>query len=120
GVWTQVLERLHREKPSTWSYLKEGRLRQDGEQELVLEFPKDRPFPKKYLETNAQERTVVEECLAGVLGWRPRLKFTLYERVVPSEATPKDTLVEKKVAGATPDKGLAEKAVDLFNGQIQK
>lgn len=119
-VWTQVLERLHREKPSTWSYLKEGRLRQDGEQELVLEFPKDRPFPKKYLETNAQERTVVEECLAGVLGWRPRLKFTLYERVVPSEATPKDTLVEKKVAGATPDKGLAEKAVDLFNGQIQK
>lgn len=120
GVWTQVLERLHREKLSTWSYLKEGRLRQDGEQELVLEFPKDRPFPKKYLETNAQERTVVEECLTGVLGWRPRLKFTLYERVVPGEATPKDTLVEKKVAGATPDKGLAEKAVDLFNGQIQK
>src|SRR3990167_1566739 len=120
GVWTQVLERMHREKLSTWSYLKEGRLRQDGEQELALEFPKDRPFPKKYLETNAQERTVVEECLTSVLGWRPRLKFTLYERVVPGEATPKDTLVEKKVAGATPDKGLAEKAVDLFNGQIQK
>ncbi|MDI6760228.1 MAG: DNA polymerase III subunit gamma/tau [Candidatus Brocadiaceae bacterium] len=120
GVWTQVLERLHREKPSTWSYLKEGRLRQDGEQELVLEFPNDKPFRKKYLETNDQERAVVEECLAGVLGWRPRLKFALYERAAPGEATPKDALVEKKVVGATPDKGLAEKAVDLFNGQIQK
>ncbi|HHT9131011.1 MAG TPA: DNA polymerase III subunit gamma/tau [Candidatus Tripitaka californicus] len=102
-VWTQVLERLHREKLSTWSYLKEGRLRQDGEQELVLEFPRDRPFPKKYLETNAQERTVVEEYLADVLGWRPRLKFTLYERVVPREAIPKDTLASVQDTNASVD-----------------
>jgi len=115
-VWTQVLERLHREKPSTWSYLKEGRLRQDGEQELVLEFPKDRPFPKKYLETNAQERTVVEECLAGVLGWRPRLKFTLYEREVPAEVTTTKDTPEKAVpapGGLTnKEKSLVEKAVN--------
>ncbi|HHT9120498.1 MAG TPA: DNA polymerase III subunit gamma/tau [Candidatus Hypogeohydataceae bacterium YC41] len=115
-AWTQLLEKLHRERQSTWSYLKEGRLREDGEGELTLEFPKDRPFPKKYLETNAQERTMLEEYLTGILGRRPRLKFALYERAVIAggEAT-KDTL-KKEEKG----KSLAEKAMEIFEGQVQK
>jgi DNA polymerase-3 subunit gamma/tau len=113
-VWTLVLERLQRERHSTWSYLQEARPRPPGEGELVLEFPKDRPFPKKYLETNTQERNTVEECLASVLGWRPRLKFTLYERVTPRESAPKDPIEEKK------EQSLAEKAAELFEGRVQK
>lgn len=114
-VWVQVLEKLQREKKhSTWSYLKEARLRQHGEGKFILEFPKDRPFPKKYLETNAQERTIVEECFADILGHKPRLEFTLYERVTPREVNLKDTIKEKK------EKSLAERAMDLFEGHVQK
>ncbi len=112
GAWVQALERLQRERHSTWSYLKEGRLRQHEGKELVLEFPQDRPFPKKYLETNVQERAVVEECLAGVLGWRPRLKFMLYERVVTGESVQKGVQREAVSALGEP----SDKAVSASGG----
>ncbi len=127
-IWAQLLESLNKEKLSTWSYIKEGRLRQCAEREFVIEFPKDKPFPKRYLETNTKERNLIEQCLAKILGWQPQLKFALYERSVPAEpvpARPEEGTFARNEGGFSgssgeSEKGLVKKALDLFEGKIER
>jgi DNA polymerase-3 subunit gamma/tau len=115
-VWAKILFQLKEKRPPTWSRLKEGRLLHLGKEEMVVEFPKGRPFSKRSLEGNAEERQLVEECVEAVVGWRPSLRLVLSADSKTGDTGPSAS----REAGSDPLKVWTNKALDIFGGKEEE
>ncbi len=141
AAWPALLEQVRQQKVSTAMYLGEGRpvtVEQWTPLQIVVGFPKGYEFHRDSLD-KLQTKQMVEQMLAGLLGFPIRCVFRVIEgisptprqesasarRFAPQAAIPQDAPAGSgtNVPEASPkqpqaDPSLVDSAVDMFEGRI--
>ena len=107
GVWEQLLQAAHMK--SSWLYvcLHNGRLERIADGEAVVAFAKDRAKFRADL-NRPENRKIIEELLAGILGSPVKVCFTVLEEG-PADAPTESRVVQDE---------MIQEIVRRFDGQI--
>ncbi|MGR3319539.1 MAG: DNA polymerase III subunit gamma/tau [Candidatus Anammoxibacter sp.] len=95
SIWNNILAKVQSKKKRLWDLLREGKLIDFTNQQIVLEFPSNLRFHKERIET-PDEKKIIEEFAEAITGKRIKLKLTLSEKAKETTA-PKETYVDKRI-----------------------
>ncbi|MGR3177173.1 MAG: DNA polymerase III subunit gamma/tau, partial [Candidatus Anammoxibacter sp.] len=91
STWNNILVKVQSEKRRLWDMLREGKLIDFTNQQIVLEFPRNLRFHKEQMES-PDKKNIIEGFAEAVIGRKIKLKVTLSEKA----ATPKAQSADKQ------------------------
>lgn len=123
SIWEKILLIVQNKKKSTWSLLKNGRLVEFKNGNIIIGFPGSCLFHKERLE-QAEEKKFIEQCVKELTQNDVRLKFVVYENENNREDNTNTSADHGPSDQRTVDTALSEPAVkktlELFGGHVMR
>ncbi|ODS31102.1 MAG: DNA polymerase III gamma/tau subunit [Candidatus Scalindua rubra] len=125
NVWNKVMTEIQAKKKTVWALLKDAKILNIDDSEVIVEFPKNYVIHKERLEKPAEKR-IIEGCLEKVTGkkFHVRLAISKNGREINNENMRHGIIQKNKDEGIEDDdvknEPMVKKTIKIFNGSIVK